>query len=112
MGVRVATSPLMLTSLTVPLPLSARYIRLLSERMPSGERSGRGTCTGTGALARPVWTLLPFDPDFRWLLGRDDSPWYPTMRLWRQATAGDWPELATRVAAGLADGIARKTLGG
>lgn len=51
-----------------------------------------------GAMARPVWTLLPFDPDFRWLLGRDDSPWYPTMRLFRQRTAGDWAEAFGRVA--------------
>ncbi len=43
-----------------------------------------------GALARPVWTLLPFAPDWRWLLGRDDSPWYPTMRLFRQARPADW----------------------
>jgi Flp pilus assembly protein TadD len=37
-----------------------------------------------GALARPAWVLLPFAPDWRWLLGRDDSPWYPTLRLFRQ----------------------------
>ncbi len=43
-----------------------------------------------GALARPVWTLLPYAPDFRWLLGRKDSPWYPTMRLFRQPAPGDW----------------------
>jgi tetratricopeptide (TPR) repeat protein len=43
-----------------------------------------------GALGRPVWTLLPFSPDWRWLLGREDSPWYPTMRLFRQSRVGDW----------------------
>lgn len=43
-----------------------------------------------GALARPVWTLLPFVPDWRWMLDRDDSPWYPSMRLFRQETVGDW----------------------
>ena len=37
-----------------------------------------------GALAKPVWILLPFIPDWRWLLDRDDSPWYPTARLFRQ----------------------------
>jgi hypothetical protein len=37
-----------------------------------------------GALAKPVWLLLPYAPDWRWLLDRDDSPWYPTMRLFRQ----------------------------
>ncbi len=44
----------------------------------------------TGALARPVWVLIPFPPDFRWLLDRTDSPWYPTMRLFRQSRRGDW----------------------
>ena len=43
-----------------------------------------------GALARPVWVLLPFLSDWRWLLLRDDSPWYPTARLFRQHAAGDW----------------------
>lgn len=43
-----------------------------------------------GALGIPVWTLLPFAPDWRWLLDRDDSPWYPTMRLFRQTVPGDW----------------------
>jgi len=43
-----------------------------------------------GGLGRPVWTLLPFAPDWRWLLERDDTPWYPTMRLFRQERAGAW----------------------
>ncbi len=43
-----------------------------------------------GALAKPVWLLLPFVPDWRWLLDRGDSPWYPTMRLYRQPEYGDW----------------------
>ncbi|MGD0387893.1 MAG: tetratricopeptide repeat protein [Tepidisphaeraceae bacterium] len=43
-----------------------------------------------GALARPVWVMLPYVPDWRWMLDRDDSPWYPTMRLFRQRTMGDW----------------------
>lgn len=42
-----------------------------------------------GALNRPVWILLPLDPDFRWLLGRSDSPWYPSARLFRQADYQD-----------------------
>jgi tetratricopeptide (TPR) repeat protein len=44
-----------------------------------------------GALGRPVWTALQYVPDWRWLLDRNDSPWYPTMRLFRQQRAGDWP---------------------
>jgi ADP-heptose:LPS heptosyltransferase len=43
-----------------------------------------------GALGKPVWILLPFHPEFRWLRGRADSPWYPTARLFRQAHNGDW----------------------
>jgi len=43
-----------------------------------------------GALGVPVWLALPFVPDWRWLLDRSDSPWYPTMRLFRQESPGDW----------------------
>jgi len=43
-----------------------------------------------GALGRPLWVLLPHYPDWRWMLGRDDSPWYPSARLWRQPKPSDW----------------------
>jgi tetratricopeptide (TPR) repeat protein len=43
-----------------------------------------------GALGQTVWILLPYSPDFRWLLDRSDSPWYPTATLFRQAAPGDW----------------------
>jgi tetratricopeptide (TPR) repeat protein len=43
-----------------------------------------------GALGKPVFTLLPYSPDWRWLLGRQDCPWYPSMRLFRQQWPGDW----------------------
>jgi len=51
-----------------------------------------------GALAVPVWVLLHAEPDWRWMIDRDDSPWYPTMRLFRQRTAGEWFDVVTRVA--------------
>jgi tetratricopeptide (TPR) repeat protein len=51
-----------------------------------------------GALGSRVWTLLPFMPDARWLLQRDDSPWYPTMRLFRQTSPGDWKTVMERIA--------------
>jgi len=50
-----------------------------------------------GALGRPTWTLLSYTPDHRWLLDRDDSPWYPTMRLFRQTQTRDWREVLDRV---------------
>src|SRR6266568_4978670 len=55
----------------------------------------------TGALGRPVWAMLAFAPDWRWLLEREDSPWYPTMRLFRQTEPGDWAGVFDRVAAAL-----------
>jgi hypothetical protein len=51
-----------------------------------------------GALGRPVWTLLHAEADWRWMDGRDDSPWYPTMRLFRQQRPGDWEGVLRRVA--------------
>lgn len=50
-----------------------------------------------GALARPVWTMLCFASDWRWMLEREDSPWYPTMRLFRQSSRGDWAGVVQRV---------------
>lgn len=50
-----------------------------------------------GAMARPVWVLLPYAPDWRWMLHRDDSPWYPSMTLFRQTSPGDWSEVFSRV---------------
>jgi len=53
------------------------------------------------ALGKPVWLLLPFSPDWRWLVDRDDTPWYPTMQLFRQRATGDWPSVLQRVDAAL-----------
>jgi Tfp pilus assembly protein PilF len=55
-----------------------------------------------GALGRPVWVLLPYAPCWRWLLDRRDSPWYPSMRLFRQSSPGNWPDLIREVGAALA----------
>jgi tetratricopeptide (TPR) repeat protein len=55
-----------------------------------------------GALGRPVWLMLPFAPDWRWLLGREDTPWYPSARLFRQVMLGDWHGVAASVARALA----------
>lgn len=56
-----------------------------------------------GALGRPVWGLLPIECDWRWLLHREDTPWYPTMRLFRQNMRGDWVEVLARVAQRLSE---------
>lgn len=56
-----------------------------------------------GALGRPTFLLLKNIPDWRWLLDREDTPWYPTMRLFRQKTRGDWDEVMQRVVSAAAD---------
>ena len=50
-----------------------------------------------GALGRPTWILLPYTPDYRWLLDRDDSPWYPTVRLFRQTETREYGSAVDRV---------------
>ncbi len=59
-----------------------------------------------GALGVPVWLMLPFAPDWRWMIGRSDTPWYASARLFRQRRPGDWPGLADDVAAALAAFVA------
>jgi ADP-heptose:LPS heptosyltransferase len=54
-----------------------------------------------GALGKQVWVLVPFKPDWRWLLGRNDSPWYPSMRLFRQTQRGDWQAPLAQIDAAL-----------
>jgi ADP-heptose:LPS heptosyltransferase len=59
-----------------------------------------------GAMGKPVWILLPFAADFRWLLDRRDSPWYPTATLFRQPARGDWPSVLGDVAGALMEHLA------
>ena len=63
-----------------------------------------------GAMGKPVWVMLAHWPDWRWMLDRSDSPWYPTMRLFRQTTAGDWGPVVRRAADALVEdfGSARR----
>jgi tetratricopeptide (TPR) repeat protein len=59
-----------------------------------------------GALGRPTYVALRRVPDWRWLIGRDDCPWYPSVRLFRQPTEGDWEDVFTRIAAAVATAVA------
>jgi ADP-heptose:LPS heptosyltransferase len=54
-----------------------------------------------GALGRPAWVMVPYVPDWRWLMQREDTPWYPEHRLFRQQKRGDWAGVADAVAASL-----------
>ncbi|MFM8340071.1 MAG: glycosyltransferase family 9 protein [Fluviibacter sp.] len=58
-----------------------------------------------GALGKPVWILLPTGADYRWLLDRNDSPWYPTARLFRQQARGDWASVIVQVTQSINDTI-------
>ena len=62
-----------------------------------------------GALGRPVWIALKYHPDWRWMLDRTDSPWYPTARLFRQRQKGEWNQVMEEIAAELASLVGRKT---
>jgi hypothetical protein len=56
-----------------------------------------------GALGCPAWVMLPFVPDWRWLLDRQDTPWYPSVRLFRQQVAGQWLPVIESIAAALGE---------
>lgn len=60
-----------------------------------------------GAMGRPVWVLLPFVPDWRWLMDREDTPWYPDMRLFRQAERAEWTPVIERMARELGEFVAQ-----
>ncbi len=63
-----------------------------------------------GALGKPTWLLIPYSPDWRWLVGREDSPWYPTMRLFRQPKARDWESVVEAVRAALKQKLAQLSM--
>ncbi|MFA5040948.1 MAG: hypothetical protein WC464_04870, partial [Bdellovibrionales bacterium] len=63
-----------------------------------------------GGMGKRVWILLPFSPDWRWLLAREDSPWYPSARLFRQKKKADWAGVVTRVRTELAVFVKDKIL--
>jgi hypothetical protein len=62
-----------------------------------------------GAMGKPVWILLPYNPDWRWLLDRGNSPWYPSARLFRQPEIGDWPGIIGQVKSELLSLTIRQT---
>jgi Flp pilus assembly protein TadD len=64
-----------------------------------------------GAMSKPVWILLQKSPDWRWLLDREDSPWYPTARLFRQSTLGNWQDVVARVEGELRELVAKIPVG-
>jgi ADP-heptose:LPS heptosyltransferase len=64
-----------------------------------------------GALDKPAWVMLPYAPDWRWLLDRSDSPWYPSLRLYRQSRPTEWSDVVAAVARDLAGAAARRSGG-
>ena len=56
-----------------------------------------------GGLDRPAWVMLPFLPDWRWLMDRADTPWYPSLKLFRQPAPGDWRTVLRDVAQALSE---------
>lgn len=90
-------------------PANMRLVALGNELVDFADTAAAITCLDlvitvdtavahlAGALARPAWLLLPLAPDWRWMLAREDSPWYPSLRLFRQSQAGDWSGVLTAV---------------
>ena len=61
-----------------------------------------------GALGRPVWIALKHVPDWRWMVDREDTPWYRTARLFRQTGRGDWSEVLERISGEVGRMVSRK----
>jgi ADP-heptose:LPS heptosyltransferase len=61
-----------------------------------------------GSLGVPVWVALDFAAEWRWLTDREDSPWYPTMRLFRQAELGQWDDVFSQIAAAIGQRVAKR----
>ena len=94
-------------------PKARRAIILLTDGLDTASRSPRSSAVAhlAGALVIPVWVVLPFVPDWRWLLDRDDSPWYPTVRLFRQKEPGNWAEVFERLVPAVAAGLSSRAGG-
>lgn len=81
-------------------------IAALSANLDLVLTSDTGAAHLVGSLGRPIWVALRHRPDWRWMYDRADTPWYPNMRLFRQAEHGDWPTLFEEIAAALRERIA------
>ncbi len=79
----------------------------IMEEPGSGHQRGTAIAHLAGALGAPVWVALSTIPDWRWLLEREDSPWYPRMRLFRQKERGHWEEVFNQMAESLRQIVAR-----
>jgi hypothetical protein len=81
-----------LQALSRILDVDATFVSLQKIRDWTTRRPCANVAHLAAALCRPTWLMLAYRPDFRWLLDREDSPWDPTMRLFRQTTTRMWPD--------------------
>ena len=95
---RMAASSLSRRSWPKTLPLHIAFALSYSVVHTGAMMGLRVFLMGRGALARPVWTLLPYEGEWRWMRDRRDTPWYPTMRLFRQPAPGDWATPLVQIA--------------
>jgi hypothetical protein len=88
---------------------AANIFALILAKAPNAEVYFTSVGHLAGALAKPVWVLVPFLPDWRWLLNRDDNHWYPAARLFRQDDMRSWDKFIVHVRATMQTFIARKS---